>query len=426
MSCTVVIGAQWGDEAKGKVVDYLAEGAHLVVRYCGGTNAGHTVVVGDEVFKLRNIPSGILWPEKLCVIADGALVDPEVLAEEIRDLSGRGRDCTGLRVSTNAHVIMPYHKLLDSLEEDRRGNSRLGTTKRGVGPAYTDKAARLGILTQDYVDDERLLDAIERNLVFKNPILKAVYGKQPLSADEILRECKPFQETLRGVLAETTAIIAGAESEGKRILFEGAQGVMLDLDSGTYPHVTSSNPAAGAACLGTGIGPTQIDRVVGVTKAYCTRVGAGPFPTELSNDIGERIREVGKEYGTVTRRPRRTGWLDMVALRHAIAAGGITELVLTKLWVLSGLAEVQVCTAYQVGSRQIDVFPRLTGDLEAAQPVCESFPAWEEDIREIREFDALPQAARDYVQKVSELAGRPVTMLSIGPRRDQTITVPQA
>jgi adenylosuccinate synthase len=425
MSCTVVVGAQWGDEAKGKVVDYLAEGADVVVRYCGGTNAGHTVVVGDQVFKLRNIPSGILWPGKLCVIADGALVDPEVLSDEIADLEERGRDCTGLRVSTNAHVIMPYHKLLDGLEEERRGSGQLGTTKRGVGPAYTDKAARLGILTQDYVDDDRLLEAIERNLLFKNPILKEVYGHDTLDPDEILRECRPFQETLRATLANTTEIIAGAQAEGKEILFEGAQGVMLDLDSGTYPHVTSSNPSAGAACLGTGVGPTQIARVVGVVKAYCTRVGAGPFPTELSNDVGERIREVGREYGTVTRRPRRTGWLDIVALRHAIAAGGVTELVLTKLWVLGGLPEIQVCTRYSIRGHETDVFPRLTPDIEAAVPICEKLPAWEEDLRETTEWGALPDSARSYVRRVAELAQRPITMLSVGPRRDQTIAVPQ-
>jgi adenylosuccinate synthase len=424
MSCTVVVGAQWGDEAKGKVVDYLAQEADVVVRYGGGTNAGHTIVVGDQVYKLHNIPSGILSPDKLSIVADGALVDPQMLSQEVASLEARGVDTRGLRVSTNAHVIMPYHKLLDELEEERRGKSQLGTTKRGIGPAYSDKAARIGILAQDYVDDELLAEGVRRNLLFKNPIITSVYGHEALDPDRIVAECKEFQVTLKGVLAETDHLIRKAVSEGRSILFEGAQGVMLDLDSGTYPHVTSSHPCAGAACIGTGIGPKEIERVVGVVKAYSTRVGAGPLPTELDDDVGERLREVGKEYGTLTGRPRRTGWLDIVALRHGIASGGITELVLTKLWVLGGLPEIKICTAYKIGDGQTAEFPRRRHDIEDSEPVYRTVGGWEEDIREIYEFDELPKPAQEYVRVVSELAQRPITMLSVGPRRDQTIIMP--
>ncbi|MDX1931783.1 MAG: adenylosuccinate synthase [Capsulimonadales bacterium] len=426
MGAVAVVGTHWGDEAKGKFVDLIGQDADLVIRYGGGPNAGHTVMVGEETYKFHLIPSGILNPRCQLIMADGMALDPAVLVGEIVGLEARGISTSHLRISHNAHVILPYHQLLDRLEEQSRGSSAIGTTGRGVGPCYEDKAGRRGIRMGDLIDPARLRSRLAAVLPQKNAILTRVYGASALDADGLLSELEPLAARLAPFVTDTTALAMEALAAGKRILFEGAQATLLDLDSGTYPYVTSSHPVAGGACLGTGIPPTAISQVLGVVKAYTTRVGSGTFPTELTDARGERIRERGQEYGTTTGRPRRCGWLDAVALRYSARLNGLTGICVGHLDVLAGFESVAICTAYLRNGVRVTEFPG--GDvshLDGCEPEYEWLPGWSEtDMERVREFGDLPTNARNYVRRVSEIAGVPAVLVSIGPRRDQTLVAP--
>jgi len=424
LATTVVVGAQWGDEAKGKVVDVLSRDADVVVRYGGGSNAGHTVAFGGETFKLHLIPSGIFNPKTTCVISDGVVADPEVITREIKELSNRGVRVDNLKISGNAHVILPYHRLQDQLEENFRGGGKIGTTVQGIGPAYQDKVARIGIRMYDLIDPEFFEKRLAANLEIKNKLLTQVYGAEPLDLQAILDTYLGYADQIRRYVAETSSIVSAAVTAGKKVVFEGAQGTMLDIDYGTYPFVTSSHPVAGGACLGTGVGPTQIDQVIGVAKAYTTRVGAGVFPTEQANEIGDRIRERGHEYGTTTGRPRRCGWLDLVALRYAVRINGMSGLAMMLLDVLSGFETVKFCTAYEHRGRILTEYPGDQKVLAECQPVYEELPGWAEEITGCRSFFELTEQARRYVPRVSELFWIPVVIISVGPERDQTIFPP--
>jgi len=424
MPNVVVVGAQWGDEAKGKVVDYLAARADMVVRYGGGANAGHTVTADGEVYKLHLVPSGILHSHVTCIISCGVVVDPRVLVEEIRDLGARGCPISNLRISTRAHVIMPYHMALDRAEEARRGATAIGTTARGIGPAYADKASRIGIRMQDLVDEERREGVLRRAIAAKNEVLTKLYDEAPLDADEIVAEYAEYSDALTGFVCETAPLVTECARSGRGVVFEGAQGALLDLDIGTYPYVTSSHPLAGGACVGTGVGPTAIDAVVGVAKSYTTRVGAGVFPTELCDELGDHIRERGKEYGTTTGRPRRCGWLDTVVLRYSVAHNGIGGLALGHLDVLSGLPTVKLATAYRTGAMVTADLPSDLAFREGLVPVYEELPGWSEDISDARAYEDLPEACRAYVARVEQLAGAPVWAVSVGPDREQMMLVP--
>ncbi len=421
MPTVVVVGAQWGDEAKGKVVDCLAQDADMVVRYGGGSNAGHTVRFDGHEFKLHLVPSGIFRPQVTNIIASGVVVDPQVLVEEIRSLQAEGVSVHNLKVSASAHVVMPYHRLLDSLEEKQRGSAQIGTTCRGIGPAYADKAARKGIRMADLRHPERFAAVLRNSVEEKSRLLKLVYDADCPSFDDIWREYEQYAEVLRPLITDTDPLVYRAVKEGQRVVFEGAQGTLLDLDHGTYPYVTSSHPVAGGACVGTGIGPTHIDAVIGVAKAYTTRVGSGAFPTELLNETGSYLRERGREYGTTTGRPRRCGWLDTVVLRYSAQVNGLTAFAMTLLDVLSGLDTVQVCCAYRLPSGEvIEQFPSDSAVLKECEPVYESLPGWKEEIADVRRWDDLPEQAKRYVQRVEELTGVPVAMVSVGPLRSQT------
>ena len=427
MGAVVVVGAHWGDEAKGKFVDLIGQDADVVIRYGGGPNAGHTVIVGDETFKFHLIPSGILNPNAVSIMADGMAIDPEVLLREIDGLEGRGRSTASLRISQNAHVILPYHKTLDLLEEAAKGDAKIGTTGRGVGPCYVDKAARTGIRMGDLAaGPERLRERLHALLPYKNALLTKVYGAEPVTETATLEWLLPLAERLRPYICDTTALAGDAVAAGKRILFEGAQATLLDIDSGTYPFVTSSHPVSGGACIGTGVPPNAIDQVLGVVKAYTTRVGEGTFPTELVNEQGERIRERGHEYGTTTGRPRRCGWLDLFALKYSLRVNGITGLCIGHLDVLAGFETVRVCTGYTRNGVLLKNFP--AGDvanLEGCQPVFEELPGWPDaGIENVARFDDLPENARRYVRFIEERTGVPAALVSIGPRRDQTLVPP--
>ncbi len=425
MSITVVVGAQWGDEGKGKITDILAEKADLVVRYQGGNNAGHTVVIGEEEFKLHLIPSGILHPDCTCMMADGTLIDPQVLAEEIQQLQERGHGCENLRVSCNAHVIMPYHRLLDGLAEEARGSKSIGTTRRGIGPAYTDKTARMprAVRFGDLSDAGRLRGLIVDQLAQKNVIIQELYEHSPLASEEVFDQVWTVAQTVSKYTADTHKIIQDAAQAGKQIVFEGAQGTFLDLDYGTYPFVTSSHPVAGGACLGTGVGPTAIDEVTLICKAYTTRVGAGILPTEAADEAAQQLRDRGAEYGTTTGRPRRCGWLDGVVLRSAALINGATSVALTKLDVLDTLPIIPVCVGYEIEGVLVDTVPAWADDLGKVRPVYEEMPGWQQALGQVRQWSELPPAARAYVEKVEALAGVPVSMISVGPRREQTIFI---
>src|SRR5579883_1765892 len=422
MANIVVVGAQWGDEAKGKIVDYLARNARMVVRYGGGNNAGHSVTVGSEEYKFHLIPAGILNPQTTCVISDGVVIDPGVLMKELQGLAERGISLEKLLISSSAHVILPYHRLLDELEEARRGDAKIGTTGRGIGPAYADKATRIGIRMGEFVHPKRFETRLCAILAEKNAILTKVYGAEPLSADALLEEYKRYADYLRPFVKDTASAVYEAAASGEGVIFEGAQGTLLDLDLGTYPYVTSAHPIAGGACIGTGIGPTQIDAVIGVAKSYTTRVGAGCFPTELLNETGDYIRERGHEYGTTTGRPRRCGWLDAVILRYAARVNGLTCLALGHLDVLAGLDEVKICVAYRMAdgeeARDLPSDLPFRTDIE---PIYETLPGWSEDLSQVRALADLPENARRYVRRVEELTGVPVATLSVGPAREQTI-----
>jgi len=420
MPATVVIGAQWGDEGKGKVTNLLAQDADVVVRYQGGNNAGHTIVIGPEKFALSLVPSGVIYPSVTPVIGNGCVVDPRVLLDEMATLRSRGIDPDNLRLSGNAHLIMPYHRKLDAVKERYLGRNQIGTTKRGIGPAYTDKYSRQGVRVQDLFDPDILTSKLEDTLREKNLILSRIYNTLPMDLDPILEEYLGYADALAPYITDASLLVWNAIKDGQKVVFEGAQGVLLDIDHGTYPFVTSSNPISGGALTGTGVGPLDIDSVLGIAKAYITRVGTGPFPTELDDEVGARMVEIGGEFGTVTGRRRRCGWLDMVALRYAIRVGGITELALIKLDVLSGFDPVRIATSYEAGGERFDDFPRQQRVLYGCTPVYEDHAGWEEDITEVRAMKDLPRAARSYIERIEELAGVPVSMVSVGPDREAT------
>ncbi|HLF39995.1 MAG TPA: adenylosuccinate synthase [Acidimicrobiia bacterium] len=428
MPATVIVGTQWGDEGKGRFTDLLAQESDLVVRYQGGHNAGHTIVANGEVLQLQLVPSGILYPSVTPVIGNGVVVDPAVLVEELDMLEGRGIETGRVRLSGNAHLIMPYHQELDMVSERFLGKNKLGTTKRGIGPTYADKAARVGIRVQDLLDRKIFTEKLELALREKNQVLAKVYNRLPLDRDEIVERYIAHVPRLEPLICDTVALIHGAIDAGQRILFEGAQATFLDLDHGTYPYVTSSNPTAGGACIGSGIGPRDIDRVIGVAKAYCTRVGSGPFPTELpeGDEVGDLLVDRGQEFGTNTGRRRRPGWLDAVMLRHAVRLNSLSDIALTKLDVLSPVPEVKVCVAYDIDGERLDHVPYHQSVLHKVRPVYETLPGWEAEIDSITEFDDLPANARDYVRFVAELAGVPVSYVAVGPSREQTVVLPVA
>ena len=426
MANTVVVGAMWGDESKGKLIDFLAHDKDVVVRWGGGSNAGHTVVVpndhgGEDEYKLHLVPAGILHPNTLCVVADGVVLDPASFVGELTHLKGRGVSSENLKISGNAHVVLPYHTLLDELEEKRKGNRALGTTGRGIGPAYQDKAARVGIRMREFVDPALFAERLAEVLEYKNELLTKVYGVPPMSAEQILSDLLPHAEALRPYVDDTALRVAYAARSGKKVLFEGAQATLLDIDLGTYPYVTSSHPSAGGACIGTGLGPTQIDQIIAVSKSYTTRVGAGAFPTEQSNALGDMIRERGAEYGTTTGRPRRCGWLDGVALRYSSLVNGLTDLYLGHMDVLTGFDEVKMAVAYKLDGNEIVDFPSDQGRLCRCEPVYQTFAGWSEDVSEIRDYAQMPANARRFVEAVEKHVGVPITTVSVGRRRDQTL-----
>ncbi|MFC0561268.1 adenylosuccinate synthase [Halalkalibacter alkalisediminis] len=420
MSSVVVVGTQWGDEGKGKITDYLSEKAEVVARYQGGNNAGHTIVFGGEKYKLHLIPSGIFYKDKECVIGNGMVIDPKALVEELAYLHERNVDTSNLRISNRAHVILPYHLKLDIVEEERKGANKIGTTKKGIGPAYMDKAARIGIRMADLLDKETFEEKLERNLEEKNRMFEKYYEVEGFTKEEILEEYFEYGQQVAKYVTDTSVVLNDALDEGRRVLFEGAQGVMLDIDQGTYPFVTSSNPIAGGVTIGSGVGPSKINHVVGVSKAYTTRVGDGPFPTELHDEIGDLIREVGNEYGTTTGRPRRVGWFDSVVVRHARRVSGITDLSLNSIDVLTGIKTLKICTAYKYRGEVMEHFPASLKILAECEPVFEELPGWEEDITGVKSLDELPVNARHYIERVSQLSGIPLTIFSVGPDRNQT------
>ncbi|AEJ41960.1 adenylosuccinate synthetase [Sulfobacillus acidophilus TPY] len=417
----MVVGAQWGDEGKGKVIDFLSEQADMVVRHQGGSNAGHTVVVHDQEYKLHLIPSGILYPDTVCVIANGVVVDPKTLLDEMAYLRQRGVDTDRLKISAQAHVVMPYHARLDALNELRRGDQKLGTTLRGIGPAYMDKAARIGIRVGDLLHPAEFRERLERVLEEKNRLLSKAYDADPFTFEELYDTFLEYGEALRPYVTNTSIIINQAIDRGDRVLFEGAQGTMLDIDHGTYPYVTSSHPVAGGATIGAGVGPTKIHRVYGVAKAYTTRVGDGPFPTELRDALGDQIRQRGHEFGTTTGRPRRVGWLDTVVLRYAARVNGLSGLAVTRLDVLDGLPELQIASAYQYRGTLLDEFPESASVLAEATPVYETVPGWTEPIGQVRRLADLPAAARHYMDRLEALVGVPIVLVSVGRERSSTI-----
>lgn len=423
MSNMVVVGAQWGDEGKGKIVDLLTPLAKVVVRFHGGNNAGHTVLAGGEKYALHLIPSGVLHPETLCVIGNGAVLDPEAFFREADDLALRGVDVgpRRLKISYKTHIIMPYHTVLDKAREAWRGGDKIGTTGRGIGPCYEDKASRVGIRAGDFYQPELLRIKIKRALEEKNALLVGLYGEPAISADMVFEAMKPYAERIKPYLADVSSEILAAREAGKTIMFEGAQGVHLDIDHGTYPFVTSSNAVAACALTGSGVHAARQERIVGIAKAYVTRVGSGPFPTEIFGDLGELIRQKGAEFGVTTGRPRRCGWFDGVMARESVRLCGFTEMALTKLDVLSGLKELQIASAYEYKGRSLQFPPQLEGALEEVRPVFETLPGWEEDITDARTWADLPENARRYVARLEEITGVPVTVVSVGPGREQTI-----
>lgn len=420
MSSVVVVGAQWGDEGKGKITDFLSQNAEVVARYQGGNNAGHTIVFGGKKYKLHLIPSGIFFNDKICVVGNGMVIDPKALVTELEYLHGEGVNTDNLRISNRAHVILPYHLKLDELDEERKGANKIGTTKKGIGPAYMDKAARIGIRIADLLDREEFERKLTQNLADKNRVLEKLYDAEGFKLEDILDEYYNYGQQFAKYVCDTSVVLNDALDEGRRVLFEGAQGVMLDIDQGTYPFVTSSNPVAGGVTIGSGVGPTKINHVVGVCKAYTTRVGDGPFPTELHDEIGHQIREVGREYGTTTGRPRRVGWFDSVVVRHARRVSGLTDLSLNSIDVLTGIETLKICVAYKYKGEVIEEFPASLKVLAECEPVYEEMPGWNEDITGVRKLDELPDNARHYVERVSQLTGIPLSIFSVGPDRNQT------
>lgn len=421
MSSVVVVGTQWGDEGKGKITDFLSEKAEYVARYQGGDNAGHTIQFGGETYKLHLIPSGIFSQEKLCIIGNGVVVNPKSLVTELAYLHERNIATDNLRISDRAHVILPYHIELDRLQEEAKGDNKIGTTIKGIGPAYMDKAARVGIRIADLLDREVFEERLRINLEDKNRQFTKLYDANPMNFEEILEEYYEYGQQIKQYVCDTSVLLNEALDNGKRVLFEGAQGVMLDIDQGTYPFVTSSNPLAGGVTIGSGVGPSKVTKVVGVCKAYTSRVGDGPFPTELFDEIGSRIREVGREYGTTTGRPRRVGWFDSVVMRHSKRVSGITNLCLNSIDVLTGLETVKICVSYRKpNGEEIRHYPASLVELGQCEPVYEELPGWSEDITGCRTLEELPIEAQNYVRRVSELVGVKISTFSVGPDRNQT------
>ena len=421
MPVIAILGAQWGDEGKGKVVDMLAQKARMVVRFSGGNNAGHSVVNPHGEFKLHLIPSGIFNAEVACIIGNGVVINPEVLIGEIDNLNERGVSTDNLFISDRAHLIMPYHILLDGLEEKARGGRAIGTTLKGIGPVFADKTARLGVRVGDLLDKEALRERLSALIDYKNIILTKVYGAKPLSLDEVYKQYCQYGERLTSHIRETTIMVDEAVNSGELVILEGAQGALLDPDFGTYPYTTSSSPLAAGACLGAGLGPTKLDRAVGVYKAYCTRVGGGPMPTELHDETAELIRERAHEYGTTTGRARRCGWLDAVAARFTSRINGLTGAVITRLDILDALPSLKICFGYELDGKKIDYFPASIAALARCKPVYEELPGWQTDTTNIRDFDQLPEAARHYVARIEELISCPVNLISVGAGREQSI-----
>lgn len=420
MPAKVVVGAQWGDEGKGKIIDILSKRADMVVRSQGGNNAGHTVTVGETVYKLHLIPSGILYPDTDCIVANGVVVDPKVILKELDGLMERGISDSNLKIDKRAHIILPYHIALDGLSEKLRGKGDIGTTKRGIGPCYMDKAERCGIRMCDFLDEEFFARKVRDNLSVKNKIIRDIYGGEPFDADTIIKEYSEYAKRLAPYVCDTSILIYNAIKDGKNVLFEGAQGTLLDLDMGTYPYVTSSHPLSSGACIGSGIGPTLIDECIGVAKAYITRVGKGPFPTELFDETGELIRNRGAEFGTTTGRPRRCGWFDSVILRYAVRLNGLTSVCVNKLDTLAGLPSLKICTAYKKDGKIIEDFPASLTELEGCEPVYIEMPGFPA-LDGITSYDDLPQNAKAYIEKIEELCKCRVSMVGIGPGREQNL-----
>mgnify|MGYP000344965058 FL=1 len=420
MSISIVVGSQWGDEGKGKIVDILSEKFEIVARYQGGANAGHTVQIGDKQYILHLIPSGILRENVICVIGNGVVIDPKALLDEIDLLEKSGISINGrLFISQNAHLIMPYHKLLDSINEST--SSKIGTTGRGIGPCYIDKYARKGIRIVDLLDKTVLEEKIKANIEEKNNILKKVYNHQELNVDEIIKEYLEFDKKIDKYITDVPTYLNNAANEGKSILLEGAQGTLLDIDHGTYPFVTSSNPTSGGACTGTGIPPTKISSVIGIVKAYTTRVGLGPFPTELFGDEGNKLREVGVEFGATTGRPRRCGWFDAFLVNYSRMINGIERVAITKLDVLSYLDEIKVCVAYEINGKILKSYPTDVNQMMQVKPVYEKLPGWKCDISNVKYYDDLPSEAKNYLSFISQQGGFEISLISVGPKRQQTI-----
>ncbi len=422
MSTFVVVGLQWGDEGKGKITDVLSAKSDYVVRFQGGNNAGHTVYVGKDKFVLHLLPSGVLQCKGKCILGNGVVIDPKAFLEEIDALEEKGQSTDHVFISRRAHIIMPYHILYDTYREEAAGTDKIGTTKRGIGPCYEDKVARVGIRAIDLLNPEVLKEKLKINIEIKNAIFEKLYNKPPMDFDVIYQQCLEYGDILKDRIIYTERELNDAIDEGKNVLFEGAQALMLDIDFGTYPFVTSSSPSTGGVCIGAGVPPNKLQHLIGVAKAYCTRVGNGPFVTELDNEVGERIRTIGHEFGATTGRPRRSGWLDLVALRHACMINGITHLVITKLDVLSGFDKIKVCTAYKTEDNQeIDYFTSSTTKLDLYEPVYAEVDGWQEDITKINSFDELPENAQKYIKFIEDYLGIEVYLVSVGPDRSQNI-----
>jgi adenylosuccinate synthase len=423
MAATVVLGAQWGDEGKGKVTDFFASSADYVVRFQGGNNAGHTIVVGDEKLALSLTPSGVLYPDCVPVIGSGCVIDLGFLKEELEMLNSKNVSTKKLAISANAHVIMPYHKLLDELIEESLGDKKIGTTKKGIGPCYADKIQRTGIRIQDLLDDEVFAEKVKINIEEKNQLLTKIYGRDALDPYEIINEFKAYKEIINNHIKDTSLMISNAIKQDKNILFEGAQGTLLDIDHGTYPFVTSSNTSSANAAIGSGVGPLNLNKIVGVTKAYISRVGSGPFITEQKNDVGDYLIEKGAEFGVVTGRRRRCGWLDLISLKYSVRVNSLTELFITKLDVLSGLDEIKLGVGYKNGDEVITDYPYQQDVFYNAEPVYETFEGWSEDITSVKSFDALPENAKKYINAIEKFIEIPITFISVGPERNQNIVI---
>lgn len=421
MSTVVIVGAQWGDEGKGKVIDYLAAEAEVVVRGQGGNNAGHTVVVGDKKYALHLIPSGILYPETINVIGNGVVFDPEGFLKEVEKLEAQGVSTKNIKISDRAHVIFPYHKVIDALAEKARGDQMIGTTKKGIGPCYMDKVERSGIRICDLMDKEVFIQKVTAQIEKKNKIIEKIYDGEPVDKDEIIQKYLEYAEKIRPYVDDTTVIVYDGVKNNKKVLFEGAQGTLLDIDLGTYPYVTSSHPISGGFTIGSGIGPNMIEEVLGIAKAYTTRVGKGPFVTEEDNETGDKIRVAGNEFGTTTGRPRRCGWFDAVMVKYSARINGMTSIALMLLDVLTGFEKIKICTGYKLGDKVIQNFPASLKDLSKCEPIYEEIEGWSEDISEAKSFEELPENAKKYIEKIEELIEIPVKIVSIGPKRSETI-----